>query len=177
MLVIIVFSFPYNVSFINRGVNIENVWEKVQQYYIRMIFLSQYKENICFFFRWKVEIYFIEWTKSVIFSRVAQPRVKILPIVFTIVFFSFQSHQLLFSHAGERRKYAGKTSRLNRGSNSQPQFHESDTLTTVTPGWGTCLQYKSFENTVGNGEIARNEQFLLFPTVFSWRTFCHFDQL
>ena len=31
----------------------------------------------------------------------------------------------------------------------------------------TCLQYKSFENTVGKGEIARNEQFLFFPTVFS----------
>ena len=29
-----------------------------------------------------------------------------------------------------------------------------------------CLQCKSFENTVGKGEIARNEQFLLFP-VFS----------
>ena len=27
----------------------------------------------------------------------------------------------------------------------------------------TCLQYKSIENTVGKGEIARNEQFLLFP--------------
>ena len=27
----------------------------------------------------------------------------------------------------------------------------------------TCLQYKSFENTVGKGEIARKEQFLLFP--------------
>ena len=26
----------------------------------------------------------------------------------------------------------------------------------------TCLQYKSFENTVGKGEIARYEQFLLF---------------
>ena len=31
----------------------------------------------------KIEIYFIEWTPSVIFSRVAQPRVKILPMVFT----------------------------------------------------------------------------------------------
>ena len=30
----------------------------------------------------------------------------------------------------------------------------------------TCLQYKSFENTVGKGEIARNEQFLLFPQSF-----------
>ena len=29
------------------------------------------------------------------------------------------------------------------------------------------MQYKSFENTVGKGEIARNQQFLLFPTVFS----------
>ena len=30
----------------------------------------------------------------------------------------------------------------------------------------TCLQYRSFENTVGAGEIARNEQFLLFPQCF-----------
>ena len=30
----------------------------------------------------------------------------------------------------------------------------------------TCLQYKSFENTVGKGETARNEQFLLFPYCF-----------
>ena len=37
---------------------------------------------------------------------------------------------------GERRKYAGKKCRLNRGSNSQPQGHESDTLTTEPPGRG-----------------------------------------
>ena len=30
----------------------------------------------------------------------------------------------------------------------------------------TYLQYKSFENTVGKGEIARNEQFLLSPQCF-----------
>ena len=35
---------------------------------------------------------------------------------------------------GERRKYAGKKSRLNRGSNSQPPGHDSDTLTTEPPG-------------------------------------------
>ena len=29
-----------------------------------------------------------------------------------------------------------------------------------------CLQYKSFENTVGKGEIARDEQCLLFPQSF-----------
>ena len=28
---------------------------------------------------------------------------------------------------------------------------------------------QAFENTVGKGEIARNEQFLLFPTAFSTR--------
>ena len=35
------------------------------------------------------------------------------------------------------------------------------------------LQYKSFENTVGKGEIPRNEQFLFFPIVFSnrWENF------
>ena len=38
-----------------------------------------------------------------------------------------------------------------------------------------CLQCKSFENTVGKGDIASNKQFLLFPQCFFpvWRTFCH----
>ena len=42
---------------------------------------------------------------------------------------------------GERRKYAGKKSRLNRGSNSQPPGHEFDTLTTEPPGSG-MLAYR-----------------------------------
>ena len=37
---------------------------------------------------------------------------------------------------GERQKFAGKKSRLNRGLNSQPPGHESDTLTTEPSGWG-----------------------------------------
>ena len=39
----------------------------------------------------------------------------------------------------------------------------------------TCLQYNPFENTVGKGEIARTEQFLLFPQFFLlvWKTSCH----
>ena len=43
----------------------------------------------------------------------------------------------------------------------------------------TCLQYMSIENNVGKEEIARNEQFLLFPRCFLpvWRTFCHFHQI
>ena len=38
---------------------------------------------------------------------------------------------------------------------------------------------KSFENTVGKGEIARNQQFLLFPQCFlpDWRNFFHFHQI
>ena len=40
----------------------------------------------------------------------------------------------------------------------------------------TCLQYKSFENTVEKGEIALYEQFLLFPQCFRpfYRTVCVF---
>ena len=40
---------------------------------------------------------------------------------------------------GERRKYAGRKSRLNRRSKSQPPGHESDTLTTEPPGRGQYL--------------------------------------
>ena len=35
------------------------------------------------------------------------------------------------------------------------------------------LGNKAFQNTVGKGEVARSEQFLLFPTVFS----THLDNL
>ena len=43
----------------------------------------------------------------------------------------------------------------------------------------TCLHYKSFKNTVGKGEIAHNEQFLLYPQYFLLfrRTFCHFHHI
>ena len=41
-----------------------------------------------------------------------------------------QSHRLLFSHGGERRKYAGKKVRLHLELNSQPPGHESDMFTT-----------------------------------------------
>ena len=42
-----------------------------------------------------------------------------------------------------------------------------------------CLQYKSLENTVEKGEIARNEQFLLFPQHFLLfrRTISHINQI
>ena len=44
---------------------------------------------------------------------------------------------------GERRKWAGKKGRLNRGSNSQPQCHQSNTLTTDPPGRGEFV-FQSF---------------------------------
>ena len=40
---------------------------------------------------------------------------------------------------GERQKYTGKKSHLNRGSYSQPPDHESDMLTTEPPGWGLFM--------------------------------------
>ena len=42
-----------------------------------------------------------------------------------------------------------------------------------------ALENKPFENTVGKGEIARNEQFLLFLQCFLpvWIIFCHFRQI
>ena len=39
------------------------------------------------------------------------------------------------------------------------------TLSQTSPGY-KCLQYKSFENTVGKGEIAHDEKFLLLPQFF-----------
>ena len=41
------------------------------------------------------------------------------------------------------------------------------------------LRDKHFENTVGKGEIAHNEQFLLFPQCFLpiWITLCYFHQI
>ena len=54
------------------------------------------------------------------------------------------------------------------------ELTHSDTMTQLTP-----LGNKPFENIVGKGEIARNDQFLLFPQCFlpAWITFCHFRQI
>ena len=48
-----------------------------------------------------------------------------------------------------------------------------------TPWFLRVCSIKSFENTAGKGEIARKEQFLLFPQRFLtiWRTFCHFHHI
>ena len=70
---------------------------------------------------------------------------------------------------GERRKYVGKESRLNRVSNSQPPGHQSDTLTTELPGRGIENDRElsiGVENPVGKWEIARYEQSFLIPQCF-----------
>ena len=57
---------------------------------------------------------------------------------------------------GERRKYAGKKSCLNWGSNSQPPGHESDTLTTEPPGWGIKTKEDRY----------KDHSAIWFPSVF-----------
>ena len=57
---------------------------------------------------------------------------------------------------GERQEYAGKRSRLNRGSNSQPRGHESDTLTTEPPGRET--------ERFSRQEIMRNSTVKIWPS-------------
>ena len=48
------------------------------------VYLDEYNRGYIyiFFFRERSKFHFIEWTPSVIFSQVGQPRVKILPMVF-----------------------------------------------------------------------------------------------
>ena len=61
----------------------------------------------------------------------------LLTLVLTQLFFPQAPTTFLTCFCrGERRKYAGKKSRLSRGSHSQPPDHESDTLTTEPPGRG-----------------------------------------
>ena len=60
-----------------------------------------------------------------------------LPLVLTQLFFPKPPTTFLTCFCrGEWRKYAGKKSRLNRESNSQPPGHDSDTLTIEPSGRG-----------------------------------------
>ena len=80
--------------------------------------------------------------------------------VLTQLFFRKPSTTFLtFFCRGERRKYAGKKSRLNRGSNSQPPGHESDTLTTEPTGRGLLHMIVSVLEKLEN--IVEKERFVL----------------
>ena len=58
-------------------------------------------------------------------------------------------------------------------------FCKELTLSQTSPGFYVSAVQAFLKNTEGKGEIARNEQFLLFPQCFLpvWRTFCHFHQI
>ena len=66
---------------------------------------------------------------------------------------------------GEKQKYAGKKSRLNQGSNSQPQSHESDTLTTEPPGRGPFEKTSTYLK-----KIKKKKAFSPFP-ILLWKGF------
>ena len=63
--------------------------------------------------------------------------------------------------------------------NFESQWLRHKHVYSINPFPNKPFQYKSFENTVRNGEIARNEQFLLFPQCFLpfWRTYHHFHKI
>ena len=80
-------------------------------------------------------------------------------------------------HCGERRKMPiSSFAYLIRTMFSYAFFPTVPLSLSKTTQCFTWLLHKSFENTVGKGEIARNEQFLLFPQCFLFflRTFRHF---
>ena len=58
------------------------------------------------------------------------------PVLAQLLFPKPPTSFLTYFCKGKSRKYAGKKSRLNRGSNSQPPGHESDKLITEPPGRG-----------------------------------------
>ena len=83
---------------------------------------------------------------------------------------SFQSHQLLFSHAscrGMRQKYTGKKVYLNQVSNSQSQGHESDTLTIEPPRWGQNQSYCSLNKRIRFSAVTHNDGCFSF---LQWKT-------
>ena len=94
-----------------------------------------------------------------------------LTLVLTQLFFQKPPTTFLTCFCrGERRKYAGKKSRLNRGSNSQPPGHESDTLTTEPPGREmTILTFiKMAENSPNKNKTLREKEKLLVSSNFSF---------
>ena len=58
-------------------------------------------------------------------------------------------------------------------------FHNNTFFCMLTLSQTSPAFHMSFENSVGKGEIACNEHFLLLPQCFLlfWKTFCHFHQI
>ena len=130
------------------------------------------KQNICFF-RWKIEIYFISWAPSVIFSLVAATLVKILPMVST--------------RWNQFRSFTEKTNILYTWSRALTNGDEYHTNTLKSLPNNKILALTKFnaiakdkiivtqklkivlgraENNVGKGENAGYQHFLLFQQCF-----------
>ena len=78
---------------------------------------------------------------------------------------------------GERRKYTIKKFRLNRLSNSQPPGHESDTLTTESPGRCNLAFGKDRKNRKQCGKRRKRHEWLEMISAstnaaYQWKHFC-----
>ena len=96
-------------------------------------------ENLGEMFSWLVELGFNATLTAKVISWWSVMHIfpGFLTPVLTLLFFPKPPTAFLTCFCrGERRKYAGKRVCLNRGSNSQPPAHESDTLTTEPPRRG-----------------------------------------
>ena len=87
--------------------------------------------------------------------------------------YGFGRHYVSSYHITLFRYEIGDHSRIH--SSTHPLIHPYSsylTLSQICPDFYVSAVYRSFENTVGKREIARNEQFLLFPQCFqpTWRT-------
>ena len=67
------------------------------------------------------------------------------PVLTQLLFPRPQTTFLTCFCRGDTRKYAQKKVRLNRGSNTQPSGHESDTLTTEPTGRVTKVSTNNFK--------------------------------
>ena len=76
------------------------------------------------------------WLVVLGFNATLTARVNIMAVLTQLFFPKPLTTFLTCLCRGERQKYAGKKSRLNWGSNTQPPGHESDTLTTEPHGRG-----------------------------------------
>ena len=99
---------------------------------------------------WLVVLRFNTILTAKVISWQSVPRVFpgfLTPVLTQLFFPKPPATFLTYFCRGERRKYAGKKVCLNRGSSSQPPGHESDTLTTESPGWGVYALEATFSVT------------------------------
>ena len=112
--------------------------------------------------------------------RSFEGRVKLLVtsiVSFVRIFFlrEFQNNNNDNNNKKKKKTYPFESNLLSSFSFCLKPFFN---LSQTSPGFYVS-SVQVFENTEGKGEIARHEQFLLFPQYFLpvWITFCHFYQI